>query len=208
MRRTEVWTLIALVLLALIFGFSSSRAQFGSPLTQAVKVGQEVDVNTTPITATYTIKPGTTITGIDGVQILSPDKWDPADRVSAEINISRVDPSMLEVPLPERYNNLVTPIYKVETVGDYIDTHSKSFIIRIPIPSLNPDYIMPIRTIAALVESESGDVGGGGKSWSAAPEVYTRGLYIEFRVSTIDSAMYSAYGSIEPYRRDSGAITH
>ncbi|ANE42665.1 hypothetical protein [Deinococcus puniceus] len=225
MLRPEVWTLMAPFLFALIFGFSSNEGQTGVR-SSAVAVPQPQDteiagimtggeftqtqqgkpvasINKTPVTATYTIKPGMTITGIDGVQVVSPEQWETADQQSAELKISRIDPQTLDVPLPDRYNNLVTPIYRVEAVGNYVATDSESFRIRIPIPTLNPDYVMPIRTTVAILESESEEVEESWVSefWSAAVGASVGDSYVEFEASMIENNLFSVVELIEPYQR-------
>ncbi|MFC6663742.1 hypothetical protein [Deinococcus multiflagellatus] len=98
----------------------------------------------TPLTRTYSVRPGETITTPEGVKVTTPTKWRDASATTAQITVSRVSAADLPVPLDAEYSPNVIPLYRVQA-SEALVSGKGAFSISVPTGSYAREYLMPVK---------------------------------------------------------------
>lgn len=165
-----------------------------------VEVEKQPTINTNPQEATYTIRPGETITGLDGVQIIAPKVWRAESGHSAEITISRVDPAKFPQALPKNLNQIASSFYKIESTVAPIFSASTDFSIRVPVAYSNPFNIMPMKLIWFTTDNDDPE-GNDTQGWVEDENAVISGQYITYSRSFIEDFTVGAVSTLKPRRR-------
>lgn len=131
---------------------------------------------------TSLLRPGQTVTGLDGVQVVAPPLWRAGNTAGVQVTLERLDCASLEFPINDCLS-LALPIYSVSTSESVLSADRESFRVRLPLHGLDPAYLWPYRLSTALVESDDPSVNPVRTRWHGDLSPTVTADHVEFESS-------------------------
>ncbi|QFP78512.1 hypothetical protein [Deinococcus sp. AJ005] len=147
--------------------------------------------------SSHLLRPGTSVSGLDGVRVSAPTQWREGPATGVQVTITRLERDELEWPIDPRVS-LSLPIYRVQTELPVLAGGGGWFTVSLPTGGADATYFAPWRLSTATFDSDG--PGGNPTDWHYdSSAIFSAGnLSFEITGFTDDTHLFTAITLDEP----------
>lgn len=150
--------------------------------------------------STHVLRPGTSISGIDGVRVSAPAQWRAGPETRVRVTITRLERAELEWPIDPRLR-LGLPIYRVQAELPVLVGDGGWFTVSLPIGGADATFFAPWRLSTATYDSDG--PGGTPTDWNYDSSATFSAGYVTFEITGFidNTPLFTAITLDEPRPR-------
>lgn len=147
--------------------------------------------------STHLLRPGTSISGLDGVRVSAPAQWREGPETGVRVTITRLERAELAWPLDPGVR-LGLPIYRVHAEVPVFTDSRERFTVSLPTVGTNETSLFPERLSTVIVDSDG--PGGFFTLWNSDGSATFSAEYLTFEITGFfdDTHLFTAVLLDEP----------